>query len=77
MTTMMTTAAEAIAGRFTLPFARGTSTLSIPLIEGGNATQAQVDNYDFSDYLARFVPQSPPTSRSCLVRATSWSRREI
>src|SRR2546430_12067668 len=51
---MTTLALEAMAQRLTTPFARGASTLTLSLIAGGNATQAQVSPYDFSEYTALF-----------------------
>lgn len=49
-------AVQSMTGNLTLPFAQGASTLAITLQASGNATQAPVNPYDFSDYRARFGP---------------------
>src|SRR5258708_16284319 len=47
-----------MAQRLTVPFARGASTLELTLVAGGDAAQAQIASYDFSEYQALFN-QSP------------------
>src|SRR5260370_1128892 len=46
-------AAQTMAARLTLPFARGSGILALTLI-GGTATDASVEAYDFREHLALF-----------------------
>src|SRR5690242_656469 len=57
-------AIQTMTGNLTLPFAQGASTLAITFQTGGNATQARINPYDFSDYRARYSPLPGPLNPS-------------
>jgi DNA-binding beta-propeller fold protein YncE len=58
------TAVVPMARHLTIPFAQGASTLTLPW-KTSNATQAQVDTYDFSDYRLQY--DQDPLPRYILV----------